>query len=99
MRHNTVTQGSGDDINLNRYFNIQWLLVMVWFLYCSDAAILLWKLNDSKEPEQAPMFQEDEDAQLNKESWSVVKTLRYTTLPASVPLSQDIFQRTCMCSD
>ncbi|KAM8748663.1 chromatin assembly factor 1 subunit B isoform 1-T2 [Acanthopagrus schlegelii] len=41
-----------------------------------DAAILLWKLNDSKEPEQAPMFQEDEDAQLNKESWSVVKTLR-----------------------
>ncbi|KAM9347004.1 chromatin assembly factor 1 subunit B [Symphorus nematophorus] len=41
-----------------------------------DAAILLWKLNDSKEPEQTPMFQEDEDAQLNKESWSVVKTLR-----------------------
>ncbi|XP_041662430.1 chromatin assembly factor 1 subunit B [Cheilinus undulatus] len=41
-----------------------------------DAAILLWKLNDSKEPEQAPIFQEDEDAQLNKESWTVVKTLR-----------------------
>eukprot|EP00064_Thunnus_orientalis_P003377 superscaffoldBa00000271_g3386 len=41
-----------------------------------DAAILLWKLNDSKEPEQTPVFQEDEDAQLNKESWSVVKTLR-----------------------
>nr|XP_020443757.1 chromatin assembly factor 1 subunit B [Monopterus albus] len=41
-----------------------------------DAAILLWKLNDSKEPEQVPVFQEDEDAQLNKESWSVVKTLR-----------------------
>uniref|UniRef100_A0A7N8WZN2 Chromatin assembly factor 1 subunit B n=1 Tax=Mastacembelus armatus TaxID=205130 RepID=A0A7N8WZN2_9TELE len=41
-----------------------------------DASILLWKLNDSKEPEQAPVFQEDEDAQLNKESWSVVKTLR-----------------------
>uniref|UniRef100_A0A8C4IV29 Chromatin assembly factor 1, subunit B n=1 Tax=Dicentrarchus labrax TaxID=13489 RepID=A0A8C4IV29_DICLA len=41
-----------------------------------DAAILLWKLNDSKEPEQTPIFQEDEDAQLNKESWSVVKTLR-----------------------
>ncbi|XP_068428048.1 chromatin assembly factor 1 subunit B isoform X2 [Clinocottus analis] len=41
-----------------------------------DAAILLWKLNDSKEPEPAPMFQEEEDAQLNKESWSVVKTLR-----------------------
>uniref|UniRef100_A0A3P9L3G5 Chromatin assembly factor 1 subunit B n=2 Tax=Oryzias latipes TaxID=8090 RepID=A0A3P9L3G5_ORYLA len=41
-----------------------------------DAAILLWKLNDTKEPEQAPVFQEDEDALLNKESWSVVKTLR-----------------------
>ncbi|XP_048049761.1 chromatin assembly factor 1 subunit B [Megalobrama amblycephala] len=41
-----------------------------------DAAILLWKLNDNKEPEQTPTFQEDEDAQLNKESWSVVKTLR-----------------------
>ncbi|XP_034430712.1 chromatin assembly factor 1 subunit B isoform X2 [Hippoglossus hippoglossus] len=41
-----------------------------------DAAILLWKLNDSKEPDQLPAFQEDEDAQLNKESWSVVKTLR-----------------------
>lgn len=46
-------------------------------LFCTDAAILLWKLNDSKEPEQVPVFQEDEDAQLNKESWSVVKTLRY----------------------
>ncbi|XP_069009678.1 chromatin assembly factor 1 subunit B [Embiotoca jacksoni] len=41
-----------------------------------DAAILLWKLNDCKEPESTPVFQEDEDAQLNKESWSVVKTLR-----------------------
>ncbi|XP_077584219.1 chromatin assembly factor 1 subunit B [Stigmatopora nigra] len=41
-----------------------------------DAAILLWKLNDNKEPEQAPVFQEEEDARLNKESWSVVKTLR-----------------------
>ncbi|KAI4896957.1 hypothetical protein NFI96_017924 [Prochilodus magdalenae] len=41
-----------------------------------DAAILLWKLNDSKEPEQTPTFQEEEDAQLNKESWNVVKTLR-----------------------
>nr|XP_061827370.1 chromatin assembly factor 1 subunit B-like [Nerophis lumbriciformis]XP_061827371.1 chromatin assembly factor 1 subunit B-like [Nerophis lumbriciformis] len=41
-----------------------------------DAAILLWKLNDNKEPEQAPVFQEEEDAQLNKESWTVVKTLR-----------------------
>uniref|UniRef100_A0AAY4DBE1 Chromatin assembly factor 1 subunit B n=1 Tax=Denticeps clupeoides TaxID=299321 RepID=A0AAY4DBE1_9TELE len=41
-----------------------------------DAAILLWKLNDSKEVEQFPTFQEEEDAQLNKESWTVVKTLR-----------------------
>uniref|UniRef100_A0A8C1Z079 Chromatin assembly factor 1 subunit B n=1 Tax=Cyprinus carpio TaxID=7962 RepID=A0A8C1Z079_CYPCA len=41
-----------------------------------DAAILLWKLNDNKEPEQTPTFQEDENDQLNKESWSVVKTLR-----------------------
>ncbi|XP_030643382.1 chromatin assembly factor 1 subunit B [Chanos chanos] len=41
-----------------------------------DAAILLWKLNDSKECDQAVVFQEDEDAQLNKESWSVIKTLR-----------------------
>nr|XP_057937461.1 chromatin assembly factor 1 subunit B [Doryrhamphus excisus]XP_057937462.1 chromatin assembly factor 1 subunit B [Doryrhamphus excisus] len=41
-----------------------------------DASILLWKLNDNKEPEQAPVFQDDEDAQLNKESWTVIKTLR-----------------------
>lgn len=41
-----------------------------------DAAILLWKLNDSKEPEQTAVFQEDDESQLNKESWSVVKTLR-----------------------
>lgn len=49
------------------------------YLYCfpPDSAILLWKLNDCKEPEQASVFQEEEDAQLNKESWSVVKTLRY----------------------
>ncbi|XP_035248593.1 chromatin assembly factor 1 subunit B [Anguilla anguilla] len=40
-----------------------------------DAVILLWKLNDCKEPEPA-VLQEDEDAQLNKESWTVVKTLR-----------------------
>ncbi|XP_068602573.1 chromatin assembly factor 1 subunit B [Brachionichthys hirsutus] len=40
-----------------------------------DAAILLWKLNDSKEPE-APAYQDEEDAQLNKESWSVLKILR-----------------------
>uniref|UniRef100_A0A3B4A585 Chromatin assembly factor 1 subunit B n=1 Tax=Periophthalmus magnuspinnatus TaxID=409849 RepID=A0A3B4A585_9GOBI len=41
-----------------------------------DAAIFLWKLNDSKEPEHTPVFQDDEEAQLNKESWSVMKTLR-----------------------
>lgn len=44
--------------------------------FSQDAAILLWKLNDNKEPEQTLTFQEDEDDQLNKESWSVVKTLR-----------------------
>ncbi|XP_075449900.1 chromatin assembly factor 1 subunit B [Ascaphus truei] len=38
-----------------------------------DAAILLWKLND-KEPEQTP-FEED-DLVLNKENWTVFKTLR-----------------------
>lgn len=57
---------------------LKYTLVIIWLLRCTDAAILLWKLNDSKEPEQAPVFQEDEDAQLNIESWSVVKTLRYT---------------------
>ncbi|XP_073701203.1 chromatin assembly factor 1 subunit B [Garra rufa] len=41
-----------------------------------DAAILLWKLNDNKELEQTPAFQEGEDDQLNKESWNVIKTLR-----------------------
>ncbi|TSU63006.1 Chromatin assembly factor 1 subunit B [Bagarius yarrelli] len=41
-----------------------------------DAAIFLWKINDSKEVEQTPSFQEEEDAQMNKETWNVVKTLR-----------------------
>ncbi|KAI1899076.1 hypothetical protein AGOR_G00057750 [Albula goreensis] len=40
-----------------------------------DAAILLWRLNDSKDCE-LPVFQDEEEAQLNKESWSVLKTLR-----------------------
>ncbi|KAH0514905.1 Chromatin assembly factor 1 subunit B [Microtus ochrogaster] len=40
-----------------------------------DAAILLWKMNDSKEPEPSA-FQEEDEAQLNKENWTVVKTLR-----------------------
>jgi chromatin assembly factor 1 subunit B len=32
-------------------------------------------MNDSKEPEQIA-FQDEEEAQLNKENWTVVKTLR-----------------------
>ncbi|XP_021111944.1 chromatin assembly factor 1 subunit B isoform X2 [Heterocephalus glaber] len=40
-----------------------------------DAVILLWKVNDNKEPEQIA-FQDEEEAQLNKENWTVVKTLR-----------------------
>ncbi|XP_010013141.1 PREDICTED: chromatin assembly factor 1 subunit B [Nestor notabilis] len=40
-----------------------------------DAVILLWKLNDSKELEPL-VFQEEDEAQLNKENWAVVKTLR-----------------------
>ncbi|XP_005375795.1 PREDICTED: chromatin assembly factor 1 subunit B [Chinchilla lanigera] len=40
-----------------------------------DAVILLWKVNDNKEPEQVT-FQDEDEAQLNKENWTVVKTLR-----------------------
>uniref|UniRef100_A0A8D2PS83 Chromatin assembly factor 1 subunit B n=1 Tax=Zosterops lateralis melanops TaxID=1220523 RepID=A0A8D2PS83_ZOSLA len=40
-----------------------------------DAVILLWKLNDSKELELL-VFQDDDEAQLNKENWAVIKTLR-----------------------
>ncbi|XP_072471017.1 chromatin assembly factor 1 subunit B isoform X2 [Notamacropus eugenii] len=40
-----------------------------------DAAILLWKVNDNKEPEQI-VFQDEDEAQLNKENWAVIKTLR-----------------------
>lgn len=43
---------------------------------CTDAVILLWKLNDSKELEPLA-FQDEDEAQLNKENWTVVKTLRY----------------------
>uniref|UniRef100_A0A2K6JXD0 Chromatin assembly factor 1 subunit B n=2 Tax=Rhinopithecus bieti TaxID=61621 RepID=A0A2K6JXD0_RHIBE len=39
------------------------------------AVILLWKVNDNKEPEQIA-FQDEDEAQLNKENWTVVKTLR-----------------------
>uniref|UniRef100_V9KM81 Chromatin assembly factor 1 subunit B n=1 Tax=Callorhinchus milii TaxID=7868 RepID=V9KM81_CALMI len=38
-----------------------------------DALILLWKLNDNKEIEQN-LF--EEEAELNKENWTVLKTLR-----------------------
>lgn len=41
----------------------------------TDAVILLWKVNDNKEPEQTA-FQEEAEAELNKENWTVVKTLR-----------------------
>lgn len=58
--------------------------------------ILLWKLNDSKEPEQTPVFQEDEDAQLNKESWSVFKTLRYTNVVGLIP-TIDLFKTHVVC--
>ncbi|XP_036099728.1 chromatin assembly factor 1 subunit B [Molossus molossus] len=40
-----------------------------------DAVILLWKVNDNKEPEQLA-FQDEDEAELNKEDWTVVKTLR-----------------------
>ena len=43
--------------------------------HSTDAVILLWKVNDNKEPEQIA-FQDDDEAQLNKENWTVVKTLR-----------------------
>jgi hypothetical protein len=52
---------------------------------CPDAAILLWKLNDQKEPESSPLFQEEDDSLLNKESWSVVKTLRWVRTPRLAP--------------
>ncbi|NWT38568.1 CAF1B factor, partial [Chroicocephalus maculipennis] len=35
-----------------------------------DAVILLWKLNDSKELEPL-VFQDEDEAQLNKENWTV----------------------------
>lgn len=62
---------------------LPWLII--WLMLPADAVILLWKLNDSKEPDQTPVFQEDEDAQLNKESWSVFKTLRYANMPGVIP--------------
>lgn len=50
-------------------------LAHVVLIYLTDAVILLWKMNDSKEPEQIA-FQDEDEAQLNKENWTVVKTLR-----------------------
>lgn len=42
-----------------------------------DAVILLWKVNDSKDKESDQLaFQDEDDAELNKENWTVVKTLR-----------------------
>ncbi|KAM6448372.1 chromatin assembly factor 1 subunit B [Liasis olivaceus] len=41
-----------------------------------DAAILLWKLNDNKELEAVAFQDDDDDNQLNKENWTVIKTLR-----------------------
>uniref|UniRef100_A0A2D4I4A4 Chromatin assembly factor 1 subunit B n=1 Tax=Micrurus lemniscatus lemniscatus TaxID=129467 RepID=A0A2D4I4A4_MICLE len=41
-----------------------------------DAAILLWKLNDNKELEAAVFQDVEGDNQLNKENWTVIKTLR-----------------------
>ncbi|XP_073440755.1 chromatin assembly factor 1 subunit B isoform X2 [Dendrobates tinctorius] len=44
-----------------------------------DAVILLWKLSESKELESAPLstpFNDEEETELNKENWTVFKTLR-----------------------
>ncbi|KAM4044480.1 chromatin assembly factor 1 subunit B isoform 1-T1 [Anomaloglossus baeobatrachus] len=40
-----------------------------------DAVILLWKLSESKELESTP-FNDDEETELNKENWTVFKSLR-----------------------
>ncbi|XP_067848479.1 chromatin assembly factor 1 subunit B [Heptranchias perlo] len=41
-----------------------------------DALILLWKLNDNKDIKESEQNLFEEDAQLNKENWTVLKTLR-----------------------
>ncbi|XP_048397459.1 chromatin assembly factor 1 subunit B [Stegostoma tigrinum] len=41
-----------------------------------DALILLWKLNDSKDIKESEQNLFEEDAQLNKENWTVLRTLR-----------------------
>ncbi|XP_069616865.1 chromatin assembly factor 1 subunit B [Ranitomeya imitator] len=40
-----------------------------------DAVILLWKLSESKELESTP-FNDEEETELNKENWTVFKSLR-----------------------
>lgn len=51
------------------------IFFFIFFYFPTDAVILLWKLNDSKESEPL-VFQDEDEAQLNKENWTVVKTLR-----------------------
>ncbi|XP_075053331.1 chromatin assembly factor 1 subunit B [Mixophyes fleayi] len=41
-----------------------------------DAVILLWKLSESKEQQEPTPFTEEEESVLNKENWTVFKTLR-----------------------
>ncbi|XP_067897249.1 chromatin assembly factor 1 subunit B [Heterodontus francisci] len=41
-----------------------------------DALILLWKLNDNKDVKESEQNLFEEDTQLNKENWTVLKTLR-----------------------
>lgn len=53
----------------------EWEVKQLALVPSADAVILLWKLNDSKELEPL-VFQDDDEAQLNKENWAVIKTLR-----------------------
>lgn len=53
----------------------EWEIKQFALIVSTDAVILLWKLNDSKELEPL-VFQDDDEAQLNKENWAVIKTLR-----------------------
>lgn len=53
----------------------EWEIKQFALIVSTDAIILLWKLNDSKELEPL-VFQDDDEAQLNKENWAVIKTLR-----------------------
>lgn len=53
----------------------KWGIKQLPLISSTDAVILLWKLNDSKELEPL-VFQDEDEAQLNKENWAVIKTLR-----------------------